>query len=58
MIVYCIEGWKDVGETFNITLELVRRGYSEADISKIWSGNLLRVWSEVEISASKLQDSD
>jgi membrane dipeptidase len=43
-----IEGWNSAAETFNVTLELVRRGYSEEQIAKIWSGNLLRVWSEVE----------
>jgi membrane dipeptidase len=43
-----IEGWEDASETFNLTLELVRRGYSEEDIAKIWGGNLLRVWREVE----------
>jgi membrane dipeptidase len=35
-------------ETFNVTLELVRRGYTEEEISKIWSGNLLRVLEEAE----------
>ena len=34
-------------ETFNVTLELVRRGYTEEQIGKIWSGNLLRVMEEV-----------
>jgi membrane dipeptidase len=43
-----IEGWQHAGETFNVTLELVRRGYTEEQIGKIWSGNLLRVWAEVE----------
>ncbi len=50
-----IEGWKDASETFNVTLELVRRGYSEEEITKIWGGNLLRVWREVERVASELQ---
>ena len=43
-----IDGWQHAGETFNVTLELVRRGYTEEQIGKIWSGNLLRVWAEVE----------
>jgi membrane dipeptidase len=38
----------DVSEIGNITLELVRRGYSEEEIQKIWSGNFLRVFEEVE----------
>lgn len=42
-----IEGWNDASETFNVTLELVRRGYSEEEIEKLWSGNLLRVLDEV-----------
>jgi membrane dipeptidase len=50
-----IDGWDSAAETFNVTLELVRRGYSEADIGKLWSGNLLRVWQEVEIVAARLQ---
>jgi membrane dipeptidase len=43
-----ITGFNDHSEAFNVTLELVRRGYSEDQISKIWGGNLLRVWREVE----------
>ncbi len=43
-----IDGWQHAGETFNVTLELVRRGYTEEQIGKIWSGNLLRVWADVE----------
>jgi membrane dipeptidase len=43
-----IAGWQDASETFNVTLELVRRGYGEEDIAKLWGGNLLRVWREVE----------
>ncbi|HVL68266.1 MAG TPA: membrane dipeptidase [Vicinamibacterales bacterium] len=43
-----IDGWADASETFNVTLELVRRGYTEEQIAKIWSGNLLRVLDEVQ----------
>jgi membrane dipeptidase len=43
-----VDGWNDASETFNVTLELVRRGYSEEQIAKLWSGNLLRVMGEVE----------
>jgi membrane dipeptidase len=50
-----IEGWSDASETFNVTLELVKRGYSEEDISKLWSGNLLRVLDEVAIVAKEIQ---
>jgi membrane dipeptidase len=50
-----IAGFHDASETFNVTLELVRRGYSEAQIGKIWSGNTLRLWRDVETVAKKLQ---
>ena len=48
-------GWNDAAETFNVTVELVRRGYSEAQIEKLWSGNLLRVMDKVERVADDLQ---
>jgi membrane dipeptidase len=50
-----IEGWNSAADTFNVTLELVRRGYTEEQISKIWSGNLLRVWGDVERVARDIQ---
>ena len=50
-----VEGWNSAAESFNLTLELVRRGYTEEQIAKIWSGNLLRVWSEVEKVAASIQ---
>ena len=50
-----VDGWNSAAETFNVTLELVRRGYTEAQIAQIWSGNLLRVWSEVEKVAQQIQ---
>jgi membrane dipeptidase len=37
----------DVSELGNITLELVKRGYTEEDIRKIWGGNFMRVFAEV-----------
>ncbi|MEX0313609.1 MAG: dipeptidase, partial [Allomuricauda sp.] len=49
-----IAGWSDASETFNVTLELVKRGYSEEDIAKLWGENLLRVLDEVQnIAAAK-----
>jgi membrane dipeptidase len=48
-----VDGWNDASETFNVTVELVRRGYSEEQIAKLWSGNLLRVMSEVEKVAGR-----
>jgi membrane dipeptidase len=43
-----LEDCFDVSQMGNITLELVRRGYSASDIKKIWGGNLTRVFREVE----------
>jgi len=53
-----IYGWSDASETLNITAELLKRGYSEGEISKLWSGNLLRVLDDVEAIAKKLQGSN
>jgi membrane dipeptidase len=50
-----IDGWNSAAEAFNVTLELVRRGYNEQQIGKLWSGNLLRVWGEVIKVSEKLQ---
>ena len=50
-----ITGWNDAAETANVTAELEKRGYSREDIGKIWSGNLLRVWREVEQKAAELK---
>ena len=53
-----VEGWNDTSETFNVTLELVRRGYTEEEIGKLWSGNLLRVLDEVQRVAREIQSGD
>ena len=53
-----VDGWNDASETFNVTLELVRRGYTEEEIGKLWSGNLLRVLDEVQRVAEEIQASD
>ncbi|WP_417889764.1 dipeptidase [Xanthomarina gelatinilytica] len=50
-----IEGWNDASETFNVTLELVKRGYTEEEIDLIWGGNLLRVLDEVQAYANSLK---
>ncbi len=50
-----VTGWDDASETFNVTLELVRRGYSEDEIGMMWSGNLLRVLDEVQAVAAEIQ---
>ena len=43
-----VEGCNDVSEMGNITLELVKRGYTEEQIEKIWGKNLMRVMREVQ----------
>jgi len=48
-----LEDCYDVTEMGNITLELVRRGYSKKDIEKIWAGNFMRVFRENERIAGK-----
>ena len=48
-----IEGWNDALETFNVTLELVRRGYSEKDIDMLWSENVLRIMEAAERVAAE-----
>ncbi|HEY2917362.1 MAG TPA: dipeptidase [Candidatus Binatia bacterium] len=50
-----VTGWNDASETFNVTRELVRRGYTEEQIGKLWGGNLLRVMDEVQRIASELR---
>ena len=50
-----VEGWNDASETFNVTLELVRRGYTENQIAKLWGGNLLRVLDKVQQIAESRQ---
>jgi len=46
-------GWDDATETPQVTVELLRRGYSQADIEKIWGGNVLRVMRAVEAAAEE-----
>ena len=53
-----IEGVFDASEVMNITIELVRRGYTEEQIEKIWGGNLIRVFREVAAVAAEMQAGD
>ena len=53
-----ISGYIDASESFNVTAGLLRRGYSEADIQKIWGGNFLRVWKTVEERRATHEQSD
>ena len=52
-----IDGWQDASETLNVTIELVKRGYSEEEIKKLWGENLLRVLDEVQSVAANIQKS-
>lgn len=51
-----LTGWNDASETFNVTKELVRRGYTEEEIEMMWSGNLLRVLDDVQRIAQEIQN--
>lgn len=53
-----VHQWMDASETFNVTLELVKRGYSESEIEQLWSGNLLRVLDDVTAIAAQIQAED
>lgn len=48
-----VEGCRSVADMKNITIELLRRGYTKADIEKIWGGNIMRVFREVQEAAGK-----
>lgn len=49
-------GCNEVSEMGNITLELVKRGYTERGIRKIWGGNLMRVMRQVEKKAERITE--
>ena len=53
-----IYGWNDASETFNVTLELVKRGYTEEQIGLLWGGNLLRVLDHVQRVAKEIQSKE
>jgi membrane dipeptidase len=46
-----IGGWDTAEESPNVTIELLRRNYSETDLEKLWGGNILRVMNEVQALA-------
>jgi len=46
-----VQGWDSAAETFNVTFELLKRGYSEADLAKLWGQNILRVMRAAEAAA-------
>jgi len=50
-----VTGWNNASESLNVTVELVKRGYTEEQIDKLWGGNLLRVMEAVERVAKEIQ---
>lgn len=50
-----IDGYNCAAEAPNVTIELVRRGYTEKQIGQLWGGNLLRVMEQAERVAAQLQ---
>lgn len=48
-----IRGFSSHAEALNVTVELVRRGYAADSITKIWGGNLLRVWREAQTASAR-----
>ena len=49
-----VDGCKDASQMINITVELLRRGYSDSDIKKIWGENFLRVFRKVQVYSKNL----
>ena len=49
-----IEGFDDASEALNVTIELLKRGYSEEYIIKIWGGNFMRVWRAAEKATDQI----
>lgn len=47
-------GWNSAAETMNVTAEMVKRGYTEEEIAKIWSGNTLALWRRVDAVAATI----
>jgi microsomal dipeptidase-like Zn-dependent dipeptidase len=50
-----IIGWQNEGESVNVTVELLRRGYGETEVAKLWGGNFLRVWQAAQDAATHLE---
>ena len=52
-----VVGCNDVSQMINVTVELMKRGYSESDLAKIWGQNFFRVFNQVKTVAEKLNNS-
>jgi len=46
-----VTGWRNEGEAFSVTRELVKRGYGEAEVAQLWGGNFLRAWRAAQAAA-------
>jgi len=49
-----VEGANDVGEMHNLTVEMLRRGYSEQHLEMFWGGNVMRVLGDCQRIAAEL----
>ena len=47
-----VDGWDSAADSFNVTAALLERGYTEEDLAKLWSGNVLRVLRATEETAA------
>jgi len=54
-ITQVVKGLEDVATYPDLIAELLRRGYSDADIRKITGGNMLRVLRAAEASAARMR---
>jgi membrane dipeptidase len=50
-----VNGCKDASQMKNITIELLRRGYSDSDIKKIWGENFIRVFRQIQAYAQTVK---
>jgi membrane dipeptidase len=50
-----ISGFNSHADALNVSVELLRRGYTAEQITQIWGGNLLRVWRKVQAAGASLQ---
>jgi membrane dipeptidase len=56
-ITSVVQGLEDVSTYPALTAELLRRGYSDADVKKILGGNVLRAWRQAEQVSARLRAS-
>ncbi len=54
-ITEVVKGLEDVSTYPNLTVELLKRGYSDDDVKKVLGLNLLRAWRQADRVAAELQ---